>query len=265
MAGAFKTIANRNVTKHTAHKSYVITMVDSSGSFDDLQVFAYRGIQNLLEWSTDNNILTTNGYAKRDIYDSTYSNFYYSGSNAFTGLLSKEPEGSLMVKAHCTDMNVMSIPKLMMGDRIKPGSVKITSGSNVLLDDGNGNLKYDTAIIGNIFYDYGIITNTGLPGSFSSYFSDGVLEFKNTYVMQEHEYMCSIGKEEFNASSNVSVLSDIATKTLKTFTSTPEWSPYITTIGLYDQDNNLLAIGKLGQAIKKSEKYDTSFIIRFYT
>ena len=266
MAGAFKTIANRNVTKHTAHKRYVIDMVASSGSFDDLQAFAYRGTKNLLEWSTDNNILTTNDYAKRDIYDSVYANFYYSGSNAFTGLLSKEPEGSLMVKSHCTDMNVISIPKLMLGDGLKPGSLKISIvDQSDIWDDGNGNLKLGVQTIGNIFYDYGIVVNTYTPSTFAQYFTDGDLEFKNIYVMQEHEYMCSIGKEEFNASTNVSVLSDIATKTLKTFTSSPEWNPYITTIGLYDQDNNLLAIGKLGQAIKKSEKYDTSFIIRFDT
>ena len=83
--------------------------------------------------------------------------------------------------------------------------------------------------------------------------------------MEEHEYMCNIGKEEFNASTNQSILSDIPNKKLKSIVTSSAWNPYITTVGLYDQDNNLLVVGKLGQPIKKSEKYDTSFIIRFDT
>ena len=268
MAGAFKTIANRNVTKHTAHKRYELSVSNSTGSFDNLKSFAYAGASNLLEWDATNNLITTNGYAKRDIYYSIYSDFYKPCFNdAFTGLLSQDPTGSKIQKvSSLSAINVLSVPHLMKGDSLKPGSIKITSGSLILTDDKLGNLLSASEIVGNVFYDYGIVVlTTSASGDWTGAFSDCNFEFKNTYVMQEHEYMCSIGKEEFNASSNVSVLSDITTKTLKTFTSTPEWSPYITTIGLYDQDNNLLAIGKLGQAIKKSEKYDTSFIIRFDT
>ncbi len=90
MGYSFKKIATKNVTKHTAHKKYEITISDSTGSFDGLNVFAYSGSKNSLEWDAANNTLTTNGYARRDIYDSIYSKFYYSGSglNNLSGLLS---------------------------------------------------------------------------------------------------------------------------------------------------------------------------------
>lgn len=268
MAGAFKQIANKNITKHTAHKKYEITVANSTGSFDDLKVFSYAGSSNDMEWDTTNNTITTNGYAKRDIYYSILSDFYKPCfSSAFVGLLSQDPTGSAIIKeTPLPDINVLSIPHLMKGDTIKPGSTKITSGSLILTDDSNGNLISGSTNIGNIFYDYGIIVlTTSASGDWTNAFSECNLEFKNTYVMKEHEYMCSIDKEEFNASTNVSVLSDITTKTLKSFVSSPTWNPYITTVGLYNQDNDLLAIGKLGQPIKKSENYDTTFIIRFDT
>ena len=40
---------------------------------------------------------------------------------------------------------------------------------------------------------------------------------------------------------------------------------YVTTVGLYDDDYNLLVVGKLGQPIKASSETDTTFVIRFDT
>ena len=42
-------------------------------------------------------------------------------------------------------------------------------------------------------------------------------------------------------------------------------TPYITTIGLYDEDNNMLAVAKLPNPIKNLPDYDVNFIIRLDT
>jgi hypothetical protein len=162
---------------------------------------------------------------------------------------------------------VISIPHLMIGDGIKPGSVKITSSDPFTLsviDDSNGNLISDTdqSKVGNVFYTHGIIV---LRSGTDYYFEDCNLTFKNTHVIEEHEYMCNATKHEFNATTNQSVLSDIANGTVAGFVSSSAFNPYVTTVGLYDDNSNLLAIGKLGQAIKKSEKFDTSYVVRFDT
>jgi len=159
-----------------------------------------------------------------------------------------------------TTSQVISVPHLMIGDGIKPGSVQITSGSLNYSDDLNGNLLQGTTKSGNVFYENGIIVIHT-----ESLFSDITLNFKNTHVIEEHEYMCNATKYEFNATTNHSVLSNIENKTMHGFVSSSAWNPYVTTVGLYDNDNNLLAIGKLGQAIKKSEKFDTSYVVRFDT
>ena len=40
------------------------------------------------------------------------------------------------------------------------------------------------------------------------------------------------------------------------------FSPYITTIGLYDTTGNLVMIGKLGQPIKKRSDVDLNILMR---
>ena len=41
------------------------------------------------------------------------------------------------------------------------------------------------------------------------------------------------------------------------------FSPYVTTIGLFDDHNDLLAIGKLAKPIKNEKELDISFVVRF--
>ncbi len=267
MAGAFKTIATKNITRHTAHKSYEISLVDASGSFDGLEVFVYQGKENTKEYGLDDTA-TTNGYNKRDIYNSINTNFYKKvegppgEGGGYQGHVEPTFKGSLRtLTGSLADIQVISIPHLMIGDSIKPGSVEIVIAGESLLDDSNGNLVYSGANIGNIFYSSGIIifhsTNNSL---FTS-----TLKFKNTHVIEEHEYMCNATKHEFNATTNQSVLSDIANGTVAGFVSSSAFNPYVTSVGLYDDNSNLLAVGKLGQAIKKSEKFDTSYVVRFDT
>ncbi|MBC8395995.1 MAG: hypothetical protein H8E16_02705, partial [Flavobacteriales bacterium] len=43
------------------------------------------------------------------------------------------------------------------------------------------------------------------------------------------------------------------------------WTPYVTTIGLYDDNHELLVVGKLGQPIKMSGETDTTLIIKWDT
>ena len=124
--------------------------------------------------------------------------------------------------------------------------------------------------VGNIFYSNGISTITHLKHQNIALapVSDGyTLKFKNIHPIYENEYMCTIKADEFNHTHNVStrkikndqsaILSDFATGSL--------FKPYVTTIGLYNEQNELLVIGKLGQPVKMSEETDTTFVLRWDT
>jgi hypothetical protein len=54
-----------------------------------------------------------------------------------------------------------------------------------------------------------------------------------------------------------------ATGSLLSFATDSDFTPYITTIGLYDKDYTLVAIAKLGSPIPKSSGLDLNFEVSF--
>ena len=83
--------------------------------------------------------------------------------------------------------------------------------------------------------------------------------------MFEHEYQCTVEEYEFNSTTNKSALKNTSNNTseLKDFTTGSYFKPFVTTIGLYNDHYELIAIGKLGQPIRMSDETDTTFIVRF--
>ena len=76
------------------------------------------------------------------------------------------------------------------------------------------------------------------------------IEFNNTTELNSRVYFCRLNNNEFNYSSNPSYTSasQIVVK------NNPNDAPvsYITAVGLYSPDNQLLAVGKLSEPLKKT-------------
>ena len=75
------------------------------------------------------------------------------------------------------------------------------------------------------------------------------LSFNNTVELNSTIYFCRIKHNDFNYSSNPTYLSSSQIRVKNASTDTP--IAYITSIGLYDDDNNLLAVGKLSEPLRK--------------
>jgi hypothetical protein len=84
------------------------------------------------------------------------------------------------------------------------------------------------------------------------------IQFNNTTELNSTVYFCRVNHNEFNYSSNPTYLEDSKVR-VKT-QSTDEPVAYITTVGLYNDRNELLATAKLSEALKKSPS--TEFTIR---
>ena len=56
---------------------------------------------------------------------------------------------------------------------------------------------------------------------------------------------------------------DLRNDNLQAYTTHSEFNPYVTSIGLYNDQHELLAVAKLSRPIKKPKEYDISFTIRF--
>jgi hypothetical protein len=74
-------------------------------------------------------------------------------------------------------------------------------------------------------------------------------EFNNTTELNSTIYFCRINNNEFNYSSNPTYLSGSKIRVKNQSTDNPV--SYITTVGLYSSDNELLATAKLSEPLKK--------------
>ena len=176
-----------------------------------------------------------------------------------------------------------------------------TSYSIVLVDDGEGNLVIDstTVNVGNVIYPQGMIIYTNFASYFNegygiSFYGTGeygggfgvlpsasdvinnnmILSFSSSYTIYEAQYKCTLRESEFNATLNPSAQTSgsLITVNSSSFYQRGDgtlannvtgsyFSPYVTTVGLYDEAQNLLAVGKLAQPLPTSTTTDTTILI----
>lgn len=128
--------------------------------------------------------------------------------------------------------------------------------------------------VGNVFYNYGLITFTDNSRFYrdlesqkntESAVTTWNLSVNGSNVISEHEYICSISPYEFNYTMNRSTLKDERNNRYEYlgFVSHSLFSPYVTTVGLYNDKNELLVVGKLSRPIPRLKRIDQTFILRF--
>lgn len=93
-------------------------------------------------------------------------------------------------------------------------------------------------------------------------FSDFQLSFKNEHLIIERTVKCTIKDHEMGYSYNPSLLASGSKEDMLGFASGSEFMPYMTTVGLYNESNELLAVAKFAQPIPISPSTDTNIIIR---
>ena len=87
------------------------------------------------------------------------------------------------------------------------------------------------------------------------------LSFNNTTELNSTIYFCRASHNEFNYSSNPSYVDENSKIRIKE-TSLDQPVTYITSIGLYSADNELLAVAKLSEPIKKTPENELTFRVR---
>jgi len=88
------------------------------------------------------------------------------------------------------------------------------------------------------------------------------IEFCSTLTLYEREIVCKINPDEFNYSQNPTLVDKNGDRKTS-LTHMNEFMPYMTTIGLYNDKGQLLAIGKLGRPIKKRDDILLNVCVRF--
>jgi len=158
------------------------------------------------------------------------------------------------------------------------------------------------SFVGNVFYEHGLLvfTNTG-----SRYIDTGTgtgsdgysLTYKAQTTIREHSYTCIIGEGEMNSTTNNSVTSDRSgsltvsgshswrmmppgdalyssgsykhyygqATEFEAFVTHSNFAPYVTTIGLYNDFNELLAVGQLSSPLRNDPDVALGIVVRFDT
>jgi len=86
------------------------------------------------------------------------------------------------------------------------------------------------------------------------------VQFNNTTELNSTIYFCRVNHNEFNYSSNPTYVSDSKIRVKRDDTDTPV--SYFTTVGLYSADNELLAVAKLSEPIKKTPENEVTLRVR---
>ena len=187
-------------------------------------------------------------------------------------------------------VGIISIPSNLYGEHIKLNSVTLQSKDFIAVDDGLGNMLSGSEKVGDIIYEHGIIilTNDGippLPGNQNGYgfvtygtaiyghndtsfinsfitASNFTCSFESTTTIYESQYKCTLLQNEFNFSQNPTIISGSSLdSTLYDFATGSYFTPYVTTVGMYNNAKQLIAVGKLAQPLPISQVTDTSILV----
>ena len=86
--------------------------------------------------------------------------------------------------------------------------------------------------------------------------------FQSTMTIYESQYKCTLSPNEFTYTQNPSSISGSANTGIPyDFVTGSYFEPYITTVGLYNGANQLVAVGKLSQPLQSSNITDTTILV----
>ena len=191
------------------------------------------------------------------------------------------------------EIGVISIPLNLFGEYIKPGTFSIKySGSSAghITDNGEGELFNNGFRVGDIIYSHGIAILTAFGSSITgSVYGTGLnlgygtatygtndsqelndvlngsnitCSFQSTITIYESQYKSTLLANEFNYTQHPSAISSSSNSgVVSDFLTGSYFQPYITTVGLYNNANEVVAVGKLAQPLQSSNTTDTTILV----
>jgi hypothetical protein len=175
-----------------------------------------------------------------------------------------------------------SIQLYVSGGYINSGYFTTSSGITYnVFDNGEGALLESGSLlrVGDIIYAHGLAILTtsasiaAIETSLSS--SNFNLSYQSTKDIFTHNYKCRIRESDLNFSQNPTIHSGSTSTTISgskfyqhsgvpyDFATGSYFQPYVTAVGLYNDSNELIAVGKLAQPVPSSRYVDTTFVIKF--
>lgn len=250
----YSSLEDGMLTTGSAFENYFQSMYNFSGS---------RHLNN--ELSVYSLPKTTVGTAIKPkslrLYPQTGSEEYVSGSYVVPDHV--EILGRLYSAISPIDLDSTENEGLILPDNI-------SAATETMVDDGEGNLFLQAAVdpsilvkkVGNVIYPQGqiIITDDTIAQYYNNYI-DAEIKWKSTQPIYTYNFHCKMKENEFTHTFNPSALTG-SNGVVKENVAGEEFSPYFSTIGLYNDANELIAIAKPGQPIPISKDTDMTVVVK---
>ena len=276
------------VTSYTAHKTWTIP----STEIGDYGVQVYTAISSSGDLYVGE-LTSTNDNQYQELVYRNLHHLYYSrfitGSTVSSSFYTYDQ--TTLYHSASRQLNetasLITIPKGIYGHAIKPGTVTVEAGSATvyyvsssfvsgsfitstsvpsldLHDDGEGKmLDSSNTPVGDIIYTHGhiILTDVATATAFLQQPSY-TIGLQGSHTLYTHNYRCRVTDSQLNYSQNPSIKSG-SNGDVYDFATGSYFQPYVAAVGLYNDANELIAIGKLAQPIPKSRYTDTTFVVNF--
>ncbi len=197
-------------------------------------------------------------YVNGTLHASASNMLLIDTNSPFTASARIDNTGLLYIGGFESELNLTGVL-----DEIRIYNNALTSTQvGYLADRTEGGAMMQTNHVGNVFSKQGIAVISS-----PDYRYDDIINlpytasYRSTKTIYEMGVTAKIASGDFNMSSNLSLTAD-DDQTYKSFATGSAFAPYITTVGLYDNAGQLLAIGKLAQPVRKRSDVDMNFLIR---
>ena len=293
--GAWKKLNQQDVyiSTYTAKKSWSVT--SSSLQSEGIRYYQADTSSNLEYFPTQDELFGGPTSASSDakyyspLVHRSISQLYFKDYNTGSGDLAASSSfdvhlessintGSRALGRHAL---VYSLPRNRFGTHIEPGSFSLgeykvymsggyaaedyVADSEKLYDDSEGALRKGSnsgSVGGSIIYSHGqaIITDNDLDIHYRSVPLQDIA-WKSNVPIYTYNYTVRLSDYEFNFTQNPSALTG-SDNSMKSELTGSYFQPYITTVGLYNDSNELIAVAKLGRPVPKSKNTETTIQIK---
>lgn len=208
-----------------------------------------------------------------ELFDSVIQTFYSPIPYATYGITSASYVPSASVY-------VVGITQDVFGETVLPGSFSVRIANTQSYDDGRGNLIVSSSgtgkIVGKIFYDKGIallkptssIAGGGMnnDGIFIGNGTTVLIQFSSSISLYENTFRVKLAPTEFLYPINNPTAQSIVTGSTDTAIGlmiSQSLKSYVTTIGFYNERNELLLVAKPSVPIQRTTDVMQTFIVKF--
>lgn len=209
------------------------------------------------------------------------NHLYYSSFNTSSGIIESTSSYENYIESTISSSRLMdasgeivlfSIPRRFYGSHIEPSSLIISSSYTsvsfpsgvIITDDGEGNLLDGSTHIGNVIYSHGqIIIATGSHTEYFVQYQSPGISFKGNTDIKTSTFNITVSDFELNHTLNPTAQSGSVTLDYSGSkyvqpsgvyadnVTGSAFQPYITAVGLYNDSDQLIAVGKLAQPLPK--------------